>query len=114
MEFRADGRGGRLLAFLLTLVIVGLSSVTAFLGTLYGFGLKCDDLCSNTPGSWSEDRDAWQWSALGWSSVGLFGCALLLCGALIARRGLLAWLAAGGWVVIGVAFLVLLDGSSVR
>ena len=100
-----------MLAFLLTLVIVGLSGWAGFAGALYGFGLRCDELCSNTPASWREDRDAWQWSALGWSSVGLFACALLLFAALVARRAVVAWLAVGGWLAIGVAFLVLLDGS---
>ena len=100
-----------MLAFLLTLVVVGVSGWAAFAGALYGFGLKCDDLCSSTPAAWREDRDAWQWSALGWFSVGLFACALLLFAALVARRRIVAWLALGGWLAIGVAFLVLLDGS---
>ena len=100
-----------MLAFLLTLVIVGVSGWVAFAGALYGFELKCDELCSNTPAAWREDRDAWQWSALGWFSVGLFACALLLFAAVVARRRVVALLALGGWVTIGVAFLVLLDGS---
>jgi hypothetical protein len=110
---RRESRGGRWLALLVTLVIVAISGCVAFVGTLYGFGLKCDDLCSNTPDSWGEDPDAWQWRALGWSSAGAFGCALLFFAALIARQRVLAQVTAGGWVALGIAFLVLWNGSGI-
>ncbi len=108
---RRESRGGRWLALLLTLVIVAISRCAAFVGTLYGFGLKCDDLCSNTGESWSVERDAWQWRALGWSSVGLFACALLFFAALIARQRVLARVTAGGWLALAIAFLVLANGA---
>jgi hypothetical protein len=93
------------------LLIVAISGWAALAGTVFGFGLKCGDSCSNIGGAWREDPDSWQWSALGWSGIGVFSSALLLLAALIARRRVLAWIAAGGWVALGVAFLVLLDGS---
>ena len=106
MASRRESRGGRWLALLLTLVIVAISGVVAFVGTLYGFGLKCDELCSRTPESWREERDAWQWDVLGWSSIGLFGCALLFVAALVARQRVLAQVTAGGWMALGITFLV--------
>ena len=111
MESRGERRHVRLLALLLTLLVVAISGWAALVGWLWGFGLKCDESCSDIGGAWREDSDAWQWSALGWSGIGVLSCALLLFTALIARRRALAWLAAGGWVALGVAFLVLLDGS---
>jgi hypothetical protein len=110
---RRESRGGRWLALLLTLVIVAISGCAAFVGTLYGFGLKCDESCSKIGGSWSVERDAWQWDALGWCSVGVFGCALLFFAALIARRRVLAQVTAGGWVALGIAFLVLWNGAGI-
>jgi hypothetical protein len=111
VESREGSNGRRrLVLILLALLIVLVSGWAAFVGTFWGFGLKCDDSCSTLPG-WQEDADAWQWSALGWSSIGTFVCALLLLGALIARRRALAWVAAGGSVALGLAFLALLDDS---
>jgi hypothetical protein len=113
VESRRKSRGGRWLALLLTLVIVAISGCVAFVGTLYGFGLKCDESCSKIAESWSEERDAWQWGALGWSSIGMFGCALVFCAALIGRRRVLAQVTAVGWVALGIAFLGLWDGAGI-
>ena len=100
------------MALLLTLVIVAISGWAALAGAVWGFGLKCDDSCSDTGGAWRNSPDSWQWSALGLSGIGVFICALLLFAALLTREPpVLAWLAVGGWVALGVAHLVLLDGS---
>jgi hypothetical protein len=38
-------------------------------------GDGCDDHCSGT--GWTGDRDAWEWSAIGWLGViGLVACAV--------------------------------------
>ena len=95
---------------LVTLLILLVSGWAALAGAFWGFGLKCDDSCG-TPPPWRDDPDAWQWSALGWSGIGAFSCALLLFFAVIARRRVLGWVAAGGSAALGVTFLLLLDGS---
>ena len=94
-------------------ILAGLSAVA--LGTLnacvmlFAASLRCDESCSDTPASWHENADAWQWPALGWLGATAFALsvafaitfagrwprasATLLAGALAA--GLIPWLALG-------------------
>lgn len=88
-----------------------VSAIGAFLGMVLGFGMKCDDACGEPP-PWRRDRDAWQWSALGWSGLAAAAPAAAFFLLLIARRTRAATVVLAGWVVLASAYLVLFDGGT--
>jgi hypothetical protein len=84
---------------LLAAAIAAASGFGALFGSLWGFGLKCDDSCSTLP-PWRNDRDAWQWDALGTVAVVGFACSLFVVAALVLRRRRSGLASLAVWVVL--------------
>jgi len=97
-------------SLVLALAIAAVSGFAALVGTLWGFGLKCDDSCSSLP-PWRNDPDAWQWNALGWIGLGAFACSLIFLVAVAAGRRTIASVALVSLGLLAAAFLVLFRDS---
>jgi hypothetical protein len=95
---------------LLAAGFVVASGFGALIGAFWGFGLKCDDSCSNGP-LWRDDPDASQWQAFGAVGIAGLASALIFLGAVALRR---IWLALGTlavWAVLAGRFMVLYRDS---
>src|SRR2546428_9963369 len=79
----------RSVSVLLAIGIAPVSGFAALMGTVWGFGLKCDDSCSTAP-PWRDDPSAWQWNALGVVALGGFVSSLALISLVTSRRRTLA------------------------
>lgn len=95
---------------LLALAVATVSGFGMLIGMLWGFTLKCDDSCSTAPG-WREDPNAWQWEALGWSSIAGFGAALVFTAAVALRWRAFAAVVLLAWLALAVYFLRLFRDS---
>ena len=100
----------RVAVLVLALGLAVLSGWAALAGALWGFGLQCDDACRTPARNWHDDPDAWQWSALGWAGIALFGLSVAGL-VLVAMRRRAAVSVYAVWAVTGVAFLALLLDS---
>lgn len=102
----------RLTSVGLALVVLVASTYAALVGIVFGWGLQCDESCDGGD-AWRDDPGAWQWDALGWTSVGLFVAACVLVGgAAFARRGVTLG-ALAGWAICAVPYgILLVEGES--
>ena len=100
----------RLGSFVLALAVATTSGYAALTGLVWGFGLKCDDSCSEPP-PWRDDPNAWQWDALGVVALGGFACSLIFLVAVAAGRRTIASTAFVSWGLLAVAFLMLFRDS---
>jgi hypothetical protein len=85
-----------------------LSAWAALIGMVWGFGLKCDDGCSSIGNHWTDDPDSWQWTAWGWSGIGVFVLSLIALVLLVVRRRDAAWVAYAAWLVLAAVFATLM------
>jgi hypothetical protein len=95
---------------LLAIGTATISGFAALIGTVWGFGLKCDDACGAAP-PWRDDSSALQWNALGVVAIGGFVASLALVAFVATRRRTLAFAALVSWGLLAVAFLTLLRDS---
>jgi hypothetical protein len=102
----------RVVSLVLALGLVIVSTLSAFMGFIWGFGLKCDDACG-TPPPWRESRDAWQWDALGTVAVSGLVCALAFLAVLALQLRSAAFVALAVWTALGVGLLALFRDSGV-
>jgi hypothetical protein len=96
--------------FLSGVAIAILSGFEALVGTVFGFGLKCDDSCS-LASPWRNDPAAWQWTAMGPVALGGFALSLVFLAAVAFRRRIVALAAVVVCVTLGAVFLRLFRDS---
>lgn len=91
-------------------VVIVVSTGGALIGTLWGLGLKCDESCGEPP-PWRDDPEAWQWTAIGWTSIGAAVVSIAFLVFLLSRRTTAAAATLAAWGGLASTFLFFFGSS---